>query len=121
MWHRDTEPDMQVMNFELDIEQASFLFESLSSPVRLAVFQTLSAMGTQGMTASDLARQLNLASNNLSFHLKTLSHSRLVSSQQEGRFVRYYANLELMLALTRFLSNNCCRNSRECCDTQGGC
>ncbi len=99
----------------INTEQASFLFESLSSPVRLAVFQALSAMGTQGMTAGDLAKQLDLPPNNLSFHLKTLSHAKLVSSQQEGRFVRYYANLDLMMALTEFLTDNCCRNSQECC------
>ncbi|HBO38175.1 MAG TPA: transcriptional regulator [Pasteurellaceae bacterium] len=99
----------------MNTEQASILFESLSSPIRLAIFQALSAMGTKGMIAGDLAKQLNLAPNNLSFHLKTLSHAKLVHSQQEGRFVRYYANLDLMLNLTAFLTNNCCQYSQENC------
>ena len=64
----------------MNTEQASQLFESLSSPIRLAIFQTLSAMGTQGMIAGDLAKQLGLAPNNLSFHLKTLSQAQLVTS-----------------------------------------
>ena len=101
----------------MNTEQASQLFESLSSPIRLAIFQTLSAMGTQGMIAGDLAKQLGLAPNNLSFHLKTLSQAQLVTSLQEGRFVRYHANLPLMLKLTQFLTENCCENSQEKCTT----
>lgn len=99
----------------MNTEQASQLFESLSSPIRLAIFQALSAMGTQGMVAGDLAKQLTLAPNHLSFHLKTLTHAGLITSQQEGRFVRYYANLTLMMELTRFLTENCCRDSHEQC------
>ena len=51
--------------------QASKLFESLSSPIRLAIFQQLTAAGSTGMIAGDLAKQLNLAPNNVSFHLKS--------------------------------------------------
>ncbi|NOL51518.1 ArsR/SmtB family transcription factor [Pelistega suis] len=99
----------------MNIDQASFLFESLSSPIRLMIFQELSAMGSKGMIAGDLARQLNLAPNNLSFHLNKLSQTELVHSRQEGRFVRYYANVGLMLHLTAFLTQNCCKNTKECC------
>ncbi len=99
----------------MNIEQASQLFESLSSPSRLAIFQALSAMGTQGMIAGDLAKQLNLAPNLLSFHLKSLQHTGLIRSQQEGRFVRYYANLTLMITLTQYLTQNCCIHSQEQC------
>lgn len=100
----------------MNTEHASQLFESLSSPIRLAIFQTLSAMGTQGMIAGDLAKQLGLAPNNLSFHLKTLSQAQLITNLQEGRFVRYYANLPLMLELTQFLTDNCCKQSRKMCN-----
>ncbi|MCK9128865.1 helix-turn-helix domain-containing protein [Haemophilus influenzae] len=40
------------------------------SPIRLAIFQQLTAAGSTGMIAGDLAKQLNLAPNNVSFHLK---------------------------------------------------
>ena len=106
---------MLSMSSIMNTEQASQLFESLSSPIRLAIFQALAAMGTQGMIAGDLAKQLDLAPNHLSFHLKTLTHAGLISSQQEGRFVRYYANLTLMMELTRFLTQNCCLHSHEQC------
>lgn len=103
----------------MNTEHAAKLFESLSSPIRLAVFQQLSAAGTQGMVAGEIAGRLALAPNHLSFHLKTLSHAGLIHSRQEGRFVRYYADLSLMLALAAFLSDNCCRQSAESCCLSG--
>ena len=99
----------------MDTLHASKLFESLSSPVRLAVFQQLAAAGSKGMVAGDLAKHLNLAPNNLSFHLKTLHYAGLVCAKQEGRFVRYFAQLDLMMALTGFLTQNCCAETGECC------
>ena len=95
--------------------QASKLFESLSSPIRLAIFQQLTAAGSTGMIAGDLAKQLNLAPNNVSFHLNSLLHSGLVRVVQEGRHMRYFAELDLMMALTHFLTQNCCSQTGESC------
>lgn len=95
----------------MDTLYASKLFEALASPVRLAVFQELTAAGGGGMIAGDLAKTLSLAPNNLSFHLKTLLHADLVWAEQEGRFVRYYANLPLMMDVVLFLTANCCRKN----------
>ncbi|WP_032092829.1 metalloregulator ArsR/SmtB family transcription factor [Necropsobacter rosorum] len=106
----------------MNTEYASQLFESLSSPIRLAIFQTLMREGRQGIVAGDLAKMLNLAPNKLSFHLKILSQSGLITSQNEGRFIRYYANLDLMMKLVGFLTENCCQNGQDehcsafCCD-----
>ncbi|OOR92475.1 transcriptional regulator [Moraxella caviae] len=105
-------------------ETASLLFDCLSSPVRLSVFQTLTRVGSEGMVAGELAKRLDIAPNNLSFHLKILSMSQLVCSKQEGRFMRYYANLPLMMALTAFLSEQCCVESmgEDCAPSaKGGC
>ncbi|UNU73834.1 metalloregulator ArsR/SmtB family transcription factor [Moraxella nasovis] len=99
----------------MNTQNASLLFESLSSPIRLAIFQELTKMGTEGMIAGDLAKILGIAPNSLSFHLKTLSHAGLVQSEQQGRFVRYYANLDLMMALVVFLTDKCCQDSGENC------
>nr|WP_230585713.1 MULTISPECIES: metalloregulator ArsR/SmtB family transcription factor [Gallibacterium] len=95
----------------MNTKTASILFDSLASPVRLRIFQTLMETGVEGMIAGDLAKVLNIAPNNLSFHLKNLSKSGLVSCEINGRFVRYYANLDLMTALISFLTKNCCSKS----------
>lgn len=99
-------------------EQASQLFESLSSPIRLKIFLQLTILGTKGMVAGELARKLELRPNNLSFHLNTLSKSGLIFSQSEGRFIRYFANLTLMTEFIRFLTQNCCQDDQDalkCC------
>ena len=95
----------------MNTEHASKLFESLASPTRLAIFQALTAEGGHGMVAGDLAKQLNLAPNNLSFHLKTLANANLVYSEQQGKFVRYFANLAMMNGLIEFLLHRCCENA----------
>ena len=94
----------------MNTENASKLFESLSSPIRLAIFRLLVVAGNRGIVAGDLAKDLNIAPNNLSFHLKQLSQCKMIHSMQEGRFIRYYANLNLMGELIGFLTESCCRD-----------
>lgn len=89
------------------IESAK-LFECLSSPIRLDIFSLLIRYGSEGLVAGHIASELDLPATNLSFHLKTLTHSNLISVQQEGRFLRYKANLSLMKELAGFLTDQCC-------------
>jgi ArsR family transcriptional regulator len=64
--------------------------------------------GPGGMAASKIADSLGIAPSSLSFHLKELSHARLVTQRQEGRFVIYCANFDTMNALIAFMTENCC-------------
>ncbi|WGE89674.1 ArsR/SmtB family transcription factor [Actinobacillus arthritidis] len=97
----------------MNTEHASQVFGTLNSPIRLQIFQMLAAQGSKGMIAGELAKQLNIAPNNLSFHLKTLATAGLIHSRQAGRFVHYYANLALMMELVAFLTTNCCKESDD--------
>jgi ArsR family transcriptional regulator, arsenate/arsenite/antimonite-responsive transcriptional repressor len=99
----------------MDTENASHLFESLSSAIRLDIFRLLVRMGHEGMVAGEIASTLHLAPNKLSFHLKDLSHARMVSVTQEGRFLRYRANLPLMLDLIAYLTEQCCAGHPDEC------
>ena len=60
------------------------------------------------MVAGDIAAALDLAPSSLSFHLKALTHAGMVSVEQEGRFLRYRANLPLMADLIAYLTEECC-------------
>ena len=91
------------------------VFEALSSGVRLDVFRLLVRMGPQGMVAGELAAALDLPATNMSFHLKTLTQAGLVSSEQEGRYQRYRANMPLMRALIAYLTEECCTGLPEAC------
>ncbi|MGL5251181.1 MAG: winged helix-turn-helix domain-containing protein, partial [Enterovibrio sp.] len=67
-------------------DSATKIFESLSSGIRLDVWRSLVKTGLDGMVAGELASELNVAPNTLSFHLKAMLHAGLVSVEQEGRF-----------------------------------
>lgn len=99
--------------------QAAKIFESLSSPIRLQVFRLLVQAGLDGMVAGDIASQLSLPPTNLSFHLKALALAGLVSVEQQGRFIRYRANLSLMFELIGYLSDQCCAGQPQLCLPQG--
>lgn len=94
---------------------ATRIFESLSSSVRLDVFRLLVKKGTAGMVAGEIASTVQVPPTNLSFHLKALTQAHLVTVEPEGRFLRYRANLELMLDLVAYLTEECCSENPEAC------
>ena len=65
---------------------ATKVFESLASGIRLDVWRLLVKSGLEGMVAGQLASELDIAPNTLSFHLKAMLHAGLLSVEQEGRF-----------------------------------
>ena len=94
---------------------ATAIFESLSCGVRLDVYRLLVKQVAKGMVAGEIASTLEVPSTNLSFHLKTLTQSRLLEVKQEGRFQRYRANIPLMLDLIAYLLDACCSGDPEQC------
>ena len=87
-------------------DSATSIFESLSSGTRLDVFRLLVKRGPEGMVAGEIASTLEVPPTNLSFHLKALTQAQLISVEQEGRFLRYRANIPLMLDLIAYLPRN---------------
>ena len=100
----------------MEKEVATQVFESLSSGIRLDVFRMLIKQGPTGMVAGEIATKLGLAPTNLSFHLKAMSHAGLVNSVQEGRFLRYTANIDLIQNLIGYLTDECCSGHPEWCE-----
>lgn len=97
--------------------EAAKFFECISSPVRLDIFILLIRYGSDGLVAGEIASKLDLPASNLSFHLKALTQCQLISVEQEGRFLRYRANLSLMKDLAAFLTTQCCiaqTNKSDC-------
>ena len=99
----------------MKIKEASTLFEALSSDVRLELFRLLVRNAPDGLVAGEIARQLGIPSTNLSFHLKAIVHSGLANVEKEGRFMRYKANIPLMLELVAYLTSECCSGNPEAC------
>ena len=99
----------------MQTNQASKIFEALSSDVLLDIFRLLVRYAPGGLVQGDIARELGIPSTNLSFHLKAIVHSGLVDVEREGRFMRYKANIPLMLEIVAYLTEECCSGNPEAC------
>lgn len=99
-------------------ELASSLFESLASSIRLEAFRLLVKHAPDGLVAGEIATQLIIPASNLSFHLKAMTHAGLVTVTQEGRFLRYRADLAVMQALIDYLTAECCSGQPDQCFDQ---
>lgn len=97
-------------------DNAVTLLESLASAPRLAVYRLLVRYGSAGLVAGEIASLLGMAPSNLSFHLKALAQAGLVTAVQEGRFMRYRANIPLMLKLIAYLTEECCAHQPGECE-----
>lgn len=95
------------------MRQASSIFEALSSDVRLGLFRALVKHTPGGLVAGEIAKALKVTNTNLSFHLKELLHTGLITVEKEGRFMRYRANIPLMLETIAYLSSECCSGNPE--------
>lgn len=81
---------------------------ALAQESRLAVFRLLVQAGPAGMAATRIADSLSIGPTSLSFHLKELTHARMIKPVKQGRSIIYSANFETMNGLLGFLSENCC-------------
>lgn len=80
----------------------------LKHDLRLAIYRGLVQAGEGGMTPGDISREFGVAPSTLSFHLKELSQSNLVTAVHEGRSISYSVNRETMNAVIQFLAEHCC-------------
>ncbi|MDP3441147.1 MAG: helix-turn-helix transcriptional regulator [Azonexus sp.] len=99
----------------MEKSQAIAIFESLSSGIRLDIYRLLVKAGPLGMVAGEVGAALDVPPSNLSFHLKALTYSQLLSVEQEGRFQRYRANIPLMVDVIAYLTAECCSGHPEHC------
>ena len=82
---------------------------ALAQPQRLRAFRALVVAGPDGLTPGVMAEKLCVAPSALSFHLKELAHSGLVSSEARGRNLIYRASFGHMNALLGYLTEHCCQ------------
>ena len=88
---------------------------ALAQESRLSVFRLLVQAGKEGVAAGALGEKLGIPPATLSFHLKTLTHAKLIKSRIEGRFVIYSANFSEMDRLISYLTEHCCAGDAAQC------
>ena len=82
---------------------------ALAQANRLQIFRSLVVKGAEGLTPAQLAQDIAMPANTLSFHLKELMHADLISQERNGRNLIYRAQYERMNDLLSFLTHNCCQ------------
>jgi DNA-binding transcriptional ArsR family regulator len=93
---------------ETDVVQS---LAALAQALRLRIFRALVVAGDEGLTPGVMADQLAILPNTLSFHLKELTHSGLVSQERQGRHLVYRASFVQVNALLSYLTENCCEGA----------
>ena len=99
----------------METKKAVAALGALAQESRLAVFRLLVRNAPEGLTPGVIGEQLELPRPTLSFHLKTLAQAGLVTAVQEGRFVRYRADMTCINALIVFLTDDCCGGDPDRC------
>ena len=88
---------------------------ALAQPMRLRVFRALVGAGPRGITPSALSAMLDVPASTLSFHLKELTHSGLVTQERESRNLIYRPAIDQMNDLLAYLTAHCCQGAA--CET----
>jgi ArsR family transcriptional regulator len=98
----------------MDAKETIAALGALAQESRLAIFRLLIQRGPEGMAATKIGEQLDIAPSSMSFHLKELARANLMTVRHEGRFVIYSANFAVMNELVGFLTENCCGGGHVC-------
>jgi len=87
---------------------------ALAQGMRLRVFRALIGAAPQGLTPGALSATLGVPASTLSFHLKELLYSGLVTQERDGRNLIYRPSLDQMNALLDYLTAHCCHGEGSC-------
>lgn len=92
----------------MDERQALSSFAALSQETRLGIVRALVVAGPDGLAAGMIAERMGVSATNVSFHLKELERSGLISQRRESRSIIYSASYDALADLVKFLMEDCC-------------
>jgi len=84
-------------------EEYANIFKALSDPTRLKIINMLAK---EDLCACKILEEFNITQPTLSYHMKTLIDSTLVTSTKEGPWVTYSINKEKKQEIINFLERN---------------
>jgi ArsR family transcriptional regulator, arsenate/arsenite/antimonite-responsive transcriptional repressor len=111
----------------MEITTALDVLTALSNETRLWAFRLVVQAGSEGLSAGDIADNLNARQNTMSSHLRLLQQSGLIRSRRDGRSVIYSVNYDTVRQLVVFLMLECCAGNTAVCQPvadsllQAGC
>ena len=87
---------------EIDSDQFIGIMESLSDPIRVNILELM--MGGE-ICVCDIVKVTGLSQSKISYHIKILKDSGLISDRQEGRWVYYKLDLEVLSDIKNWMGN----------------
>jgi DNA-binding transcriptional ArsR family regulator len=92
----------------MELDKLASCLEKLGNPTRLAVFRLLVRAGRGGLAVGELQARLGVPPSTLSHHILFLVSVGLVMQEREGRVLRCKPNYDLMNAIIKALTAECC-------------
>ena len=87
---------------KIDSDQFIGIMESLSDPIRINILELM--MGGE-ICVCDIVKVTGLSQSKISYHIKILKDSGLISDRQEGRWVFYKLDLEVLTDIKNWMGN----------------
>ena len=97
----------------MDETEAVQGFSALGNQSRLAIFRLLVRAGDKGSPTGRIGLELGVPLSTLAHHIDCLSRAGLVNQRKMGREVICTANYNTLLALTSYLTEQCCEGLPE--------
>ena len=87
---------------KIDSKQFIGVMESLSDPIRINI---LELMMSGEICVCDIVKVTGLSQSKISYHIKILKESGLISDRNEGRWVYYKLDLEVLSDIKNWMGN----------------
>jgi ArsR family transcriptional regulator, arsenate/arsenite/antimonite-responsive transcriptional repressor len=88
---------------------------ALGHPVRLGILRFVVQGGEAGSAAGEIQAHVDLPASTLSYHLKRLVDTGLLTARNEGTYHYYAAVYGSLRALTDYLWEDCCKRGKGSC------
>lgn len=99
----------------MEMKEAVEALAALAHDTRLSVFRLLVKAGPAGLSAGEIAEELDARQNTMSSHLHKLSRAGIVSSERHGRNIIYCADFDAVGGLLVYLMEDCCGGDAKVC------
>lgn len=97
---------------------AASALDALGNPVRLQVYRTLVRAGRSGLSIGSLQERVGgVPRSTLAHHLGKLVRAGLVTQEKDGASVIGRVSFEVMAALVTYLTEECCADEAQRCET----
>jgi DNA-binding transcriptional ArsR family regulator len=90
----------------MEESDAILAFAALAQETRIRLVSLLARAGRDGMAAGDIAGALGVSASNISFHLKELERSGIVTARRSARQIFYTADQAVLGTLVKFMFEN---------------